>query len=98
MRRPLPSRPMRHLLSAASASEMSHLVHAAWNSLIEYETPRLVKIHNRKVGIVREDGHRVAHSNDRRSEREEDDGKATWLAAVQTEGANRPSLVCVPLQ
>ena len=54
MRRP-PSRPMRHLLSAASASEMSHLVHAAWNSLIEYETPRLVKIHNRKVGIVRED-------------------------------------------
>ena len=46
---------MRHLLSA-SAAEMSHLVHAAWNSLIEYETPRLVKIHNRKVGIVREDG------------------------------------------
>ena len=55
MRRPPLSRPMRHLLSAASASEMSHLVHAAWNSLIEYETPRLVKIHNRKVGIVREE-------------------------------------------
>ena len=35
-------------------ADMSHLVYAAWNSLIEYETPRLVKIHNRKVGIVRE--------------------------------------------
>ena len=83
---------MRHLLSASA--EMSHLVHAAWNSLIEYETPRLVKIHNCKVGIVREE-QRVAHSNDRRSEkRREDDGKATWLSAwlaVQTEGANRPS-------
>ena len=67
MRRP-PARPM--LEERLFAAEMSHLVHAAWNSLIEYETPRLVKIHNRKVGIVREDGqHRVAHSNDRRSER-----------------------------
>ena len=33
---------------------MSHLLYSAWNSLIEYETPRLVKIHNRKVGIVRD--------------------------------------------
>ena len=57
------------LLRSSAAVEMSHLVHAAWNSLIEYETPRLVKIHNRKVGIVR-DGHRVAHSNDRRGERD----------------------------
>ena len=35
-------------------AEMSHLLYSAWNSLIEYETPRLVKIHNRKVGIVRD--------------------------------------------
>ena len=49
---------------------MSHLVYAAWNSLIEYETPRLVKIHNRKVGIVRDGrGSRVTDSNDERSER-----------------------------
>ena len=47
-------------------ADMSHLVYAAWNSLIEYETPRLVKIHNRKVGIVREDD-----SNNKRSERGE---------------------------
>ena len=36
-------------------ADMSHLLYSAWNSLIEYETPRLVKIHNRKVGIVRDD-------------------------------------------
>lgn len=32
---------------------MSHFLSAVWTSLIEYETPRLVKIHNRKVGLVR---------------------------------------------
>ena len=32
---------------------MSGLLHSVWTSIIEYETPRLVKIHNRKVGLVR---------------------------------------------
>jgi len=32
---------------------MSSLLSSLWTSVIEYETPRLVKIHNRKVGLVR---------------------------------------------
>jgi hypothetical protein len=32
---------------------MSSLLRSLWTSVIEYETPRLVKIHNRKVGLVR---------------------------------------------
>ena len=32
---------------------MSGFFSAVWTSVIEYETPRLVKIHNRKVGLVR---------------------------------------------
>ena len=32
---------------------MSQFFSAIWTSVIEYETPRLVKIHNRKVGLVR---------------------------------------------
>ena len=31
---------------------MSYLLSKVWSRFVEYETPRLVKIHNRKVGLV----------------------------------------------
>lgn len=32
---------------------MSQILTSIWTSVIEYETPRLVRIHNRKLGLVR---------------------------------------------
>ena len=32
---------------------MSQFLQGIWTSVIEYETPRLVKIHNRKLGLAR---------------------------------------------
>lgn len=32
---------------------MGDFLRSAWIAIIQYETPRLVKIHNRKVGLVR---------------------------------------------
>ena len=34
-------------------SKMSKFFGNIWTSVIEYETPRLVKIHNRKLGLAR---------------------------------------------
>ena len=34
-------------------SKMSKFFSNIWTSIIEYETPRLVKIHNRKLGLAR---------------------------------------------
>lgn len=32
---------------------MPQILTSIWTSIIEYETPRLVRIHNRKLGLVR---------------------------------------------
>ena len=35
------------------STKMSQFLQGIWTSVIEYETPRLVKIHNRKLGLAR---------------------------------------------
>ena len=39
--------------SRQEMSKMSKFFGNIWTSVIEYETPRLVKIHNRKLGLAR---------------------------------------------